>query len=798
MIDRRSFLSTLGASAVLTGVPAFASQSSPAPQSPTTRVPLHGEWDLRIAGKLYGTVVVPSSRRPSGYYRLDRSFVLPRFAPGQRLFVHFEAITYWGRVTVNGKQLGTMVPYIPHEFEFTTVAKEGKNDIQVEIADLVPLPDGAGTDEIALGLNSGGWEAYGGIIRDVWAEIRPAVFVENVRFAYSLTNDYSECKGHPRVIISSPAAMAGLVEVILKRGEEEVARSSKTAQLKPGSNEVELAFELKSPVLWSPERPNLYELIAHVKTASAEDTWSCQTGFRDIRVQGREFLLNGKRLVLNGVCRHDMWKGEGFTLSRAQQEQDMRMIKELGCNFVRLVHYPHDRRIVELADRLGLLVSEEPGFWQVDFNTLERSRIDLGYRILETTIRRDWNSPSVMVWFLSNESTLTETSLREGKQRCNRLDPIQRLVSAANDKSDKKVKPLYIGAELNFFDQHIYTYHVQDFASAADFYGPSKPLTFSEWGGRAIGQSKLVMGKTVDTLIDLIESGELSGTMFWSWADLPQFSRVDQEMCNGILESGVVTQAREPRDGVWMALARLFELRRDVEELPDTAPESIPLQWPPWSKGSTFEAVDLQPLVETPDATLAWSGLKNRMDDYWKKVGDKQWKSSGEEFAFWRGSEVEIAGVRFRTPTVNGRARPLILTPDAPQVSIPFHRLCHRVHILGQVTLPEGYPVVGNDVETVASYTLEYSNGGSREIPLRNGYENARSNLIQSASRINLIAIEAQPALLFVKDIAREQYQILLYSIPVDAQELKAIHCKLNGTQEPLAIFAITVEKSQA
>ena len=797
MIDRRSFLSTLGASAVLTGVPVFASQSVPVAEDSTVRVPLNGEWEYRMAEKLYGTVVVPSSRRPSGYYRLSRTFVLPRLAPGQRVFVHFEAITYWGRITVNGKQLGTMGPYIPYEFEFTAVAKEGKNDIQVEIADLVPLPDGSGKTEIELGVSTG-WEAYGGIIRDVWAEIRPATFVENVRFAYVLTSDYSVCKGRPRVIVSSTGLAEGLVEVVLKHGEEEVARSSKMTHLKPGSNEIELAFDLKNPSLWSPEQPNLYELTACIKSASSEHRWTCQTGFREIRTHGREFLLNGSRLVLNGVCRHDMWKDEGFTLTRRQQEQDMRMIKEMGCNFVRLVHYPHDRRIIELADRLGLLVSEEPGFWQVDFNTIDRSQLDLGYRILETMIQRDWNSPSVMVWFLCNESTLTEAFLSEGKQRCNQVDPIQRLVSAANDRSAEKVKPLYIAADLDFFDRHLYTYHVQDFASEAEFYGPSKPLTFSEWGGRAIGQSDLVMPKTVDALIDLVESGKLSGTSFWSWADLPQFSRVDDEMCNGILESGVVTEAREPRDLVSMELTRFFELRRHVDKLPDAAPEIVPLKLAPWSKSSTFEMLNLQPLVETSDAALAWSSLKNRMGDYWKKIGDKQWKSSGEEFLLWRESEseVEIAGVGFRIPTVNGRVRPLILTPEVPQLIIPVGGSCRRVHILGQVTLPEGFPAVGTDGETVASYTLEYSNGSTREIPLRNGYEVARSNIIQGASRIDPIATEAQAALLFIKDFAHEQYQILLYSVPVDGAGLAKIHCKLNGEQAPLALFAITVERS--
>ena len=78
-----------------------------------------------------------------------------------------------------------------------------------------------------------------------------------------------------------------------------------------------------------------------------------------------------------------MWKDQGFTLTRAQMAQDMRMIKALGANLVRLVHYPHHRHIVELADELGLLVTEEPGYWNMDFRTMPRTMIELGYRIME-------------------------------------------------------------------------------------------------------------------------------------------------------------------------------------------------------------------------------------------------------------------------------------------------------------------------------------------------------------------------------------------------------------------------------
>src|ERR1019366_9912718 len=450
----------------------------------------------------------------------------------------------------------------------------------------------------------------------------------------------ADCR--PRVIVSTPEAGSALAEVILKHGDVDVARSSRAVQLKRGTNEIELSFEVKGPALWSPEEPNLYELIAHVKTGAAEDYWTCRTGFRDMVAQGREFRLNGSRLVLKGVCRHDMWKEQGFTLLRQQQEQDMRMIKMLGCNFVRLVHYPHDRRIIDLADELGLLVSEEPGYWNMDFGTMPRSEIELGYRILEATIRRDWNSPSVMAWLLANECTLTTEFLKEGKERCNRLDPIGRLVSAANSMPAEDSKQMFVDAGMDFFDQHPYTYNLKDFKKEADYDGSSKPLTFTEWGGKAIGQMEIVMRNTVDRLLDLVESGELSGHVFWSWADLREYSRIDGEMRDGVLESGVVTEGREVRDEVYRELARLFEGRRHEDEMPDARPEVVPLRWAPWSRKNTFEIVDLQPLAEGPDADRAWNSFKDRMVKFWNDVAQDQWKKAGEDFELWQGSKVKI------------------------------------------------------------------------------------------------------------------------------------------------------------
>jgi Glycosyl hydrolases family 2, TIM barrel domain/Glycosyl hydrolases family 2, sugar binding domain/Glycosyl hydrolases family 2 len=841
MLDRRNFLGRLGASAALTAIPALSANTEPRALGTRTRISLSGDWGRQIGGERYDTVTVPSSLRPTGNYILERKFQLARLTRGQRAFVHFEAIAFWGRVVINGEYVGTTSgPYVPAEFEFTHAARDGQNSIQVQIVDLTPLRDGRGTAEVMLGHNPG-WEASGGIIRDAWVETRPAAFVENVRFAYTLNSDYSVCSCNPHILVSSLGEACGTLEIALQNGQIEVGRAAKLVELKAGPNEVELAFQYGRPMLWSPEFPNLYKMTVSLKTSREEDTWTGATGFRDIRTNGRGFLLNGKPLILKGVCRHDMWPGEGFTLNHRQQEQDMRMIKSMGCNFVRLVHYPHDRRIIELADQMGLLVSEEPGFWQVDFATAPRPPIEMGFRILEGVVRRDWNSPSVMIWFVSNECTLTEAFLKESKERCNRLDSIHRLVAPANDHSSADVKPLFVSAGMDFFDQHPYTHDPEDFAKEAHIFGGSKPLTFSEWGGKGVGQSESIMRTSVDRLIDLTQNSQLAGTMFWSWQDVREYSRIDDEMNNGVLESGVVTEERTPRTSVVKELNRLFELRRQADERgnhtvenpivmtsPDSmvipsaggmrdgheaAPERptvLPLRTILFASGSNFQSIDLQPFVESPGGKRSWKALEAQLEKCWgaSRLAADQWERTGRKFELWKNPEVQIGGVAFRSPLVNGVVRPLVITPEDPEVEIPIRQPCERLHFLGQVAFGRGYPVsatpdlFGNIPsgkahqfgDVVAEYTLQFAGEKTRTIPVRNGIEVAQANRIYEASRILPIALSAQPALEYIKDIVREQYQVLLWSILLERKYLERVRCKLTCGKGNLAIFAITTE----
>jgi len=803
-VPRRDFLFTLSASALvpplLSATPRSelpSSQSVPDFSSSRSRVELNGQWQRSFGGQTYDVVTVPSSLRPSGVYTLSRAFVLPALQHGTRAIVHFDAVNYASSVSVNGAELGRMGPYTPFEFEITSVAKQGENHIEVQIADLMPFAGGEGSDGIALGVNPG-WEAYGGIIRNVYLELRPAVFIDNVSLGYRLGPELRSAECRATVYINSTESGASALEVLLLRDDHEVARHSADVQLASGVKTVEIPFPVDEVDLWSPDGPRLYRLEVKLKSPTSSDTWACRTGFRQLDAVGRQFRLNGRSLVLKGVCRHDMWKDQGFTLTREQQRRDMHMIKALGCNFVRLVHYPHDRAVIDLADELGLLVTEEPGYWNMDFTAMPRGEIELGYEILERTIRRDWNAPSVFGWLLSNECELTVEVLAEGKHRCIAVDPLQRFVSAANSRRKEEAKPIYEKAGMDFFDQHPYTFDMDSFAAEADFLGDTKPLTFSEWGGKEIAQSAAVMAATVDHLLDLTESGKLAGHSFWSWQDMRQYTRIDLEDQNGVLESGVVTEGREPRDGIYMELERLFDGRRHQEAMPQTKPEVLPLRKTEWAADGKSDPVSLQDQVVTPEATRSFAAFEVGMAKYWGVIpsGGGQWERTGSRFTLWpqTGRDILISGLPFAVPSAEGTARPLIASKVSP-LRMPIGKPARRLHILGHAIFVDDYPAYASLGSVRATLTIRFDSGASRQIDLRNGYEVARANTIADATRTEVIALEAQPALRYLKDDAREDYQFLLYSTPLlPTRAVESIIYTVAGEHDYLAILAVTAE----
>jgi beta-glucuronidase len=761
--------------------------------STRARADLQGIWERHVNGELFDAIPVPSSLRPLGNYRLKRHCLLPKLAAGQRAYLHFDAVNYFSRAFVNEVELGKLGPYVPYEFEATQVLREGNNAVEVSIADLRGEPNGAGKDEIELGV-SPGWEASSGIVHDAYIEYRPPAFIENARLGYEFSGNYSKASCRAGVFLNSSVQASGHVVISVLQGDSVVARTGKDVNLTAGIRETEATLTVDDPVLWSPTRPNLYTLHVDLETSAGKDSYICRTGFRDLRARGRRFELNGSPLVLHGVCRHDMWKNQGFTLTYDQMRQDMQMIKMMGANFVRLVHYPHHHHIIELADELGLLVTEEPGHWNVDFRKMPRGRIDASLAVMERTIRRDWNSPSVFAWLLGNECTVTVDYLREAKALCNRLDPIGRLVSFANIYNEPK--KTYDAAGLDFYSRHQYGFDEKKFAKAAEEFGPDKPLVHTEWGWEDPRAGQITYERDFDRLMDQIEAGNLAGHSFWSWQDVRQYTRVDWPTHNGILLSGVVEESRAPRERLYLELTRLFQMRRREATLPCRRPERVALRVPPWEPVARFQSIDLQATAASEPARKAWQELESQMAKYWATSfnAPDQWKRTGGKLQFWEGAEVDAGGAPFRCPLVDGRVRPLVLTSDSPEITVPIGLNCTRLHVLGHVALPMGYPLVGKSGEAAAVYTVQYASGAKQEIPLRHGIEIAGANLIHEATRVDPMAAAAQRALVYKKDAVRERYQVLLFSLPLRGGVVRSLRVRLNPGEEPLLLFAVNAE----
>ena len=162
-------------------------------------------------------------------------------------------------------------------------------------------------------------------------------------------------------------------------------------------------FQIKSPQLWSPDQPTLYSLEVSVKTAKGTYVETEKIGFRHFEfVEKGPFMLNGKRLLLRGTHRHEDHAGVAAAMTEEQMRTEMKMMKEMGVNFIRLGHYQQSRIILELCDSLGMLVWEEIPWCRGGLGGdvyKEQAR-----RMLTNMIEQHYNHPSVILWGLGNEN----------------------------------------------------------------------------------------------------------------------------------------------------------------------------------------------------------------------------------------------------------------------------------------------------------------------------------------------------------------------------------------------------------
>jgi hypothetical protein len=277
-----------------------------------------------------------------------------------------------------------------------------------------------------------------------------------------------------------------------------------------------------------------------------------------------------------------------------------------------------------------------------------------------------------------------------------------------------------------------------------------------------------------------------------------EYSRVDWATKDGVLLSGVVHEDRTPRLELRNRLARLFA-RRSERAPVVSAPSVVPLRTRPWAPGARLQPVDLQAVVESETGKRSWEALERALAGYWPstRMARNQWVRTGETFELWSPVPLRIAGAALSLPVFNGRVRPIAVTHEAGEIVIPVDLAVHAIHIAGNVTMPEGYPLARKHGEQLGAYRIEYADGNTAEIPLRHGMEVAQANQVHGATRIEVRATGAAPILEYVKDPARERLQILLFTAPAGGKRVRRITASVAAGQPPLLIFALLAETSE-
>jgi beta-glucuronidase len=431
-------------------------------KSPTLMVP--GDWNSQKGNLFYyeGTVW------------LKRGFDFAFAQSGNRLFVHFGAVNYKAEVYLNGTKLGVHEGgFTPFNFDVTGIVKPKGNYLIVKV-DNIRRKEGVPT------LNTDWWN-YGGITRDVVLIEEPATFIQD--YAIQLKK-------------SSPNLIAGMVKLTGAAPNESVSVTIpelNIAHTMVVNADGIAAFEIEAKDIkrWSPTAPKLYDVTIKTSRQSLKD----KIGFRTIETRGPEILLNGKPIFLRGISIHEENALKGARAhSEADALQSLRWAKELGCNYVRLAHYPHNEHMLRLADKMGILVWEEiPVYWTVDFTnpaTLANAK-----QQLSEVIARDKNRASVVIWSIANETPPSETRnafLLNLIQHTRSLDAT-RLVSAAletHQENGVSVVDDKIGEHLDIvaFNQYRGWYGgtLHDAPDAKWEIRFDKPVVISEFGGDAL------------------------------------------------------------------------------------------------------------------------------------------------------------------------------------------------------------------------------------------------------------------------------------------------------------------------
>ena len=396
-----------------------------------------------------------------------------------RTLLYFGAVNYDCHVWVNGKKAGHHVGgFTPFNYDISDLLKKGENTV------IVKVDNKRHAEDVPTQIFD--WWNYGGITRDVKLVKVPMNYLEN----YDLQLKKAANKVKVRELAFSAkmnAKEAGhqvevyIPELKLKQQFTTDAEGKVSGILKVAAKKLQL---------WCPENPKRYDVQLTLDAGMVADS----IGFRTIETRGKQILLNGKPIFLKGISIHNEKPNGG---GRANSVEDAHTLlswaKELGCNFVRLAHYPHHEEMVREAERMGILVwSEIPVYWTIAWtnpNTFANAK-----QQLTDMIARDHNRANVIIWSIANETphSAERDKFLGGLAKYARTLDNTRLISMAMEVTGASNYVNRLNDNMNeyvdvvSFNQYIGWYRDVNDAPKRKWVIPyDKPVIISEFGGGA-------------------------------------------------------------------------------------------------------------------------------------------------------------------------------------------------------------------------------------------------------------------------------------------------------------------------
>ena len=337
--------------------------------------------------------------------------------PNKRVFLHFEGVMTAAKVYFNGEFLAEHLGgYTPFTVEITGLMTGGEDVLAVvvdsrERTDIPPF--GHVIDYLT----------YGGIYREVWLEETGETYLQNVRVNPEKTE--TGWRVHTNAYLDNARGIHGLASLRLSLRAPDGTQSAQECIIGiSGEREQTLpvSFDVDHVMLWGLDAPNLYDLDVELLYMGAIlDETSCRFGFREAKFTPEGFFLNGERVKLRGLNRHQSYPYVGYAMPKRAQELDAELLKRgLGVNLVRTSHYPQSKHFLNRCDELGLLVFEEiPGWQHIGGEEWKRNTLTA----LGEMIRRDWNHPSIVLWGVRiNESQDDDAFYHETNAVAHTLD----------------------------------------------------------------------------------------------------------------------------------------------------------------------------------------------------------------------------------------------------------------------------------------------------------------------------------------------------------------------------------------